>query len=98
MIDSWRRLHYVSIVASFHREGRGGKLWRSDWKRSQSAVFQTRMGSGGGGDRLRSTLIATWSEREGVSCILQWESEGEREEAERVMSIIVEYLQLENVG
>ena len=50
------------------------------------------MGWGGGGDRLRSTLIATWSEREGVSWILQREREGERDESERVMSIMVEYL------
>ena len=80
------------MVASFHRVGRGGRLWRRDWKSGQSAVFQTLMGRGGGGDRLRSTLIATWSEREGVSCILQFEREEDKDKSEKVISMIEEYL------
>ena len=47
---------------------------------------------------MRSSLIATWSERDGVSWILQLEREGDRDGSERVMSMIVEYLWLEKVG
>ena len=51
-----------------------------------------------GGVWLKSTLIETWPEREGVSCILQFEREGDRDGSARVMSMIVEYLWLEKVG
>ena len=42
--------------------------------------------------------MATWSEREGVPWILQFEREEDRDGAAKVMSMIVEYLWLENVG
>ena len=53
LIDSWRKVHSASIVASFQRVGREGRLWRVDWKRNQSAVFHTRVGAGGGGVKIK---------------------------------------------
>ena len=54
--------------------------------------FPDSYGEGRGGDRLRSTLIATWSEREGVSCILQFEREEDKDRSEKVISMMEEYL------
>ena len=59
--------HSVSMETSFHVEGRGGRLRRRDLNSGQSAVFQILTGEGGGVDKDRSNLIATWSLREGVS-------------------------------
>ena len=44
------------------------------------------------GVKLRSALMATWSEREGVSWILQFEREGDRDGSEKVISIMEELL------
>ena len=42
--------------------------------------------------------MAAWSEREGVSRTLQFERREDKDESEKVMSMMVEYLWLEKVG
>ena len=86
------------METSSHVDGKGGRFRRRDLNNSQSAVFQTLTGEGGGVDKDRLNLIATWSLREGVSWILQLQNEGLRDGLEKVRSMMVADLWFENVG
>ena len=92
------RLHSDSIFVSFQVRGRGGRFWRRDLKSCQSAVFQILMGEAGGVDKCKFILMATWSLRDGVSCILQLESALESDGSVKVRSMIVADLWFEKVG
>ena len=49
------------------QRGERGKALKERLEKKPVSIFPDPYGKGGGGVRLRSTLIATWSERDGVS-------------------------------
>ena len=78
--------------------GKGREILEKRLEEEPVSSFPDSYRKGGWGVRSRSTLMAAWSEREGVSRTLQFERREDKDESEKVMSMMVEYLWLEKVG